>query len=65
MIRSFKHRGLKRLYEQNDRSGIRPDLVDKVERILTALDSAGAPQALDIPATACTRFEAGGKGFGR
>ena len=49
MIRSFKHRGLKRLYGQDDRSGIRPDLVDKVERILTALDSAISPQALDVP----------------
>ena len=49
MIRSFKHRGLKRLYEHDDRSGIRPDLLDKVERIITALDSATALQALDIP----------------
>jgi proteic killer suppression protein len=49
MIRSFKHRGLKRLYERDDRSGIRPDLLDAVERILTVLDAATAPQALDIP----------------
>ncbi len=49
MIRSFKHRGLKRLYERGDRSGIRPDLVDTVERILTVLDSATTPQGLDIP----------------
>jgi proteic killer suppression protein len=49
MIRSFKHRGLKRLYERDDRSGIRPDLVDTVERILTVLDNASAPQALDLP----------------
>jgi len=49
MIRSFKHRGLKRLYERGDRSGIRADLLDKVERILTVLDSAASPQALDIP----------------
>jgi len=34
MIRSFKHRGLKRLYERADRSGIRPDLRDTVEDIL-------------------------------
>jgi toxin HigB-1 len=40
MIRSFKHRGLKRLYEQGDRSGIRPDLLEIVERILTILDVA-------------------------
>jgi proteic killer suppression protein len=49
MIRSFKHRGLKRLYERGDRAGIRPDLIDTVERILTVPDNAAAPQALDLP----------------
>jgi len=49
VIRSFKHRGLKRLYERGDRSGIRPDMVDTVERILTILDTASTPQALDLP----------------
>ena len=49
MIRSFKHRGLKRLYERGDRSGIRPDLLETVERILTVLDNAATPQALDLP----------------
>ncbi len=49
MIRSFKHRGLKRLYERGDRSGIRPDLLDTVEDILARLDQADAPQALNLP----------------
>ena len=49
MIRSFKHRGLKRLYERDDGSGIRPDLLDTVERILTVLDTAVTVQALNIP----------------
>jgi toxin HigB-1 len=49
MIRSFKHRGLKRLYERGDRSGIRPDVVEAAERILTILDSATTPQALNLP----------------
>lgn len=49
MIRSFKHRGLKRLYQRGDPSGIRPDLLETIERILTILDSAAGPQALDIP----------------
>lgn len=49
MIRSFKHRGLKRLYERDDRSGIRPDLVNGVQRILTVLDSAAMPQDLGLP----------------
>jgi len=37
MIRSFKHRGLKRLYERGDRGGIRPDLLETVERVLSVL----------------------------
>jgi proteic killer suppression protein len=49
MIRSFKHRGLKRLYEGGDRSGIRADLLETVERIITVLDTATTPQALNIP----------------
>jgi proteic killer suppression protein len=49
MIRSIKHRGLKRLYERGDRSGIRPDLLDTVEDILARLDEADAPQALNLP----------------
>ncbi|HEY6292917.1 MAG TPA: type II toxin-antitoxin system RelE/ParE family toxin [Terriglobia bacterium] len=49
MIRSFKHRGLKRLYERGDRSGIRPDLLDAVEDILARLDEANAPQELNLP----------------
>jgi toxin HigB-1 len=49
VIRSFKHRGLKRLYERDDGSGIRPDLLETVERILTLLDAATTPQALDLP----------------
>lgn len=49
VIRSFKHRGLKRLYDDGDPRGIRPDLIDVVERILTVLDGAATPQALNIP----------------
>ncbi|MGO9125964.1 MAG: type II toxin-antitoxin system RelE/ParE family toxin [Terriglobales bacterium] len=49
VIGSFKHRGLKRLYERGDRSGIRPDLVDTVEDILARLDEADTPQALNLP----------------
>ncbi|MBK5292394.1 MAG: type II toxin-antitoxin system RelE/ParE family toxin [Acidobacteriia bacterium] len=49
MIRSLKNRGLKRLYDEGGRSGIRPDLVETVERILTILDTAAVPQAFDLP----------------
>jgi toxin HigB-1 len=49
MIRSVKGRGLKRFYSSGDCSGIGADLVDTVERILTALNSALTPQELNLP----------------
>lgn len=49
MIRSFRHRGLKRLYQQGDRAGIGADLIAPVERILGVLDVAPGPQALNLP----------------
>jgi proteic killer suppression protein len=63
MIGNFKHRGLKRLYERGDRSGIRPDLVDAVERILTVLDAATIPQALDLPRYRLHQLKGDRKGF--
>jgi proteic killer suppression protein len=63
VIKSFRHRGLKRFYEQGDRSGIRPDLVDKVERILTALDVAIEPQNLNLPGYHLHALKGDLKGF--
>ncbi|MDN5871056.1 MAG: type II toxin-antitoxin system RelE/ParE family toxin [Nitrococcus sp.] len=39
-IRSVRHRGLRRFIEDDDRWGIRPDLVSRVRNILTALIAA-------------------------
>lgn len=55
MIRSFAHRGLKRLYERDDASGIRPDLLDKVRTILAQLDDA---QIIDDMRTPSFRLHA-------
>jgi toxin HigB-1 len=49
MIRSFKHRGLKRLYEEDDRRGIYPDLVHDIQEILTVLDDATTALDLALP----------------
>lgn len=49
MIRSFRHRGLKRLYERDDKAGIRPDLLAKVENILAVLDRADGPEKMNLP----------------
>lgn len=49
MIRSFRHRGLKRLYEKDQRRGLRADHVDRIARILARLDEADAPGRMDLP----------------
>jgi toxin HigB-1 len=63
MIRSFKHRGLKRLYEDDDRRGIRPDLVEDVEDILARLDKAETPQAMNLPGYRLHPLKGGLRGF--
>lgn len=49
MIRSFKHKGLKRLYEQGDRSKLPAALVDRIEEVLALLDVAIDVHELDMP----------------
>ena len=48
-IRSARHRGLKRLIEDDDDREIRRDLVKRVRRILTALQSAQSIDGLTGP----------------
>jgi proteic killer suppression protein len=40
MIVGFRHKGLKRLFEEDDGSGVRPDLRGKVRTILAQLNEA-------------------------
>jgi toxin HigB-1 len=49
MIRHFLHRGLKHLYEHDDRREVNPQHADKIARILARLDVATRPQELNVP----------------
>jgi toxin HigB-1 len=49
VIVSFKHKGLKRLYEDDDRRGLAADQVEKIRRILLLLDDATSEKGLDLP----------------
>jgi proteic killer suppression protein len=49
MIQSFRHRGLRRLFHDGDRSRVRPDQVAKNERILARLDEAAEPEHMALP----------------
>ena len=49
MIRTLKHRGLKRLYESDNSSGVLSQYVPKIKRILVVLDNATAIADMDLP----------------
>ena len=49
MIRSFKHRGLKELFETGQSRRVRTDLQRRAIRRLDALDSASGLAGLNIP----------------
>ncbi len=49
MIKSFKHKGLKKFYETGSRQGIQAQHASKLRMQLAALDSARVLDDLDIP----------------
>lgn len=49
MIASFRHKGLKRFYEDDDRSKLPPELVGRIALILAALDTAYGPDDMTDP----------------
>ena len=49
MIKRFRHRGLKHLFEDDDRSGISPQHADKIGRILAQLKRSSKPSDMDLP----------------
>jgi proteic killer suppression protein len=63
MIKSFRHRGLKRLYENDDRSRLRPDLAERIAEILALLETATTPQAMNHPVLHLHALKGELKGF--
>ncbi len=49
MLRTLRHRGLKRLFERGDKSKLRPDQVGRIEEILSRLDVAVGTKDLNTP----------------
>lgn len=49
MIQSFRHRGLKRLFENNETKGIRADYLSKVENILAVLNRSRSVEDMNLP----------------
>jgi proteic killer suppression protein len=49
MIRSIRHKGLKRLYEDNDPRGVMRAHTEKLQDILARLDAAATVADMDLP----------------
>ena len=49
IIRTVAHKGLKRFIEEDDGRGIRPDLLPRVRRVLSALIAARDMDGLEGP----------------
>ncbi len=48
MIRSIRHKGLKRLYEDDDPRGVISEHADKLRDILARLDASMVPSDMDL-----------------
>lgn len=63
MIRTFRHRGLKRLYERDDKSKVSAEQLARIKDVLARLDIADTPDFLNLPGYDLHRLKGELKGF--
>lgn len=49
MIKSIRHKGLKRLWEKGQKSGLPPQQIPRITRMLSVLHNASAVEDLNLP----------------
>lgn len=49
MIKKFRHKGLKALYEKDDKSGVKQDQVKRLKSLLARLDASYVASDMDLP----------------
>jgi len=63
VIRSIRHKGLKRLYEDDDPRGVMREHTAKLRDILARLDAAGSAADMDLPGFRLHQLKGNFKGF--
>ena len=63
MIKSIRHKGLKRLFEDDDLRGVNPEHVDKLRDILATLHAAPTVTHMDLPGFRLHALKGPMKGF--
>lgn len=63
MIRSFRHRGLKALYEGRTARRVAPEHLEKLVDVLAVLDRSRGPADVDLPGFRLHRLKGEQKGY--
>jgi proteic killer suppression protein len=63
VIRSIRHKGLKRLYEDDDHRGVVSEHAEKLRDILVRLDASAAVADMDLPGFRLHPLKGEFKGF--
>lgn len=49
MIKSYRHKGLRLFFEKEDGSKLPPDLLQRIDLILSTLDASQGVEGVDVP----------------
>nr|WP_305888225.1 type II toxin-antitoxin system RelE/ParE family toxin [Stenotrophomonas sp. 9(2022)] len=63
VIVSFRHKGLRALYDRGDASGVRADHVGRLRRLLHQLDQASLPGDMGLPGNRLHPLQGNYKGY--
>ena len=63
MIRSIRHKGLKRLHDEDDPRGVMAEHVVKLRDVLARLDAARTVSDMDVPGFRLHPLKGRGRGF--
>jgi len=63
MIESFRHKGLRRFFEEDDSRKLPPQMAERIREILTALDGAETLDELNLPSFRLHQLKGDLKGF--
>lgn len=63
MIRSYKHKGLRRFFEDEDESKLPPDMLARIDLILVTLDASQEIEGMNVPTFRLHKLKGDLKGF--
>jgi proteic killer suppression protein len=64
MIKSFRHRGIKRFFRSGSQAGIQPKHAKRLRLQLGQLDAASGPEDMNRPGWRCHPLKVGSKRIG-